>query len=131
MAGGIWLGGAGASVETVSVGTMTLGVIVAGFTATQRNMIVGMAGAKVIQFIMETEHYQDFLTYLSQCLYGALFVSAISVPGMFLDQCSLAWSIWVSIWAGSVITVLAMMLRNEIVMSQISRHYLQEKGVTK
>ena len=65
----------------VSVGTMTLGVVVAGFTATQRNMLLGMAGTKVLRFAATTGYHKDVLDYLAHCIYAALFVTAVSAVG--------------------------------------------------
>ncbi len=50
--------------QAPAAGTMTFGVVVAGFTATQRNMLLGMGGARVLRFAGHTGYCQNVLRYL-------------------------------------------------------------------
>ena len=106
---------------------MTLGVVVAGFTATQRNMLLGMGGTKVLHYAATTGYYKDVLDYLAHCIYAALFVTVVSVPGMFLDGSSWGWSLWLALWVGSVFLVIGLMVRNEWLMSRIFTHFMKEQ----
>ena len=111
----------------ISVGTMTLGVVVAGFTATQRNMLMSMGGTKVLRFAATTGYYRDVRDYLAWCIYAALFVVVVSGAGIFVNCNSWAWSLWLALWVGSVVLVLGFMVRNEILMSRIFTHFIKEQ----
>ena len=80
--------------NTLPAATMTFGIVVAGFTATQRNMLLGMRSSSVLRFLSRTGYYIDVLDYLMQCVYSALLVSAISVVGFFVGSNALLWEMW-------------------------------------
>ena len=115
----------------ISVGTMTLGVVVAGFTATQRNMLLSMGGTKVLRFAATTGYYKDVRDYLAQCIHAALFVVVVSAAGIFISENSWAWFLWLAFWVGSLVLVLVFMIRNEVLMSRIFTHFIKENGSPK
>ena len=106
--------------------TTTLGVVVAGFTATQRNMLLGMRGSSVLRFLSRTGYYINVLDYLMQCLYSALLVSAISIMGFFVDCNTLLWKIWMVAISFTVTLVLIMIWRNEILMARIIKRFMED-----
>ena len=106
--------------------TLTFGIVVAGFTATQRNMLLGMRGSSVLQFLSRTGYYVDVLDYLMQCVYSALLVSAISGVGFFVDSHPLLWKIWIIAISSTVAFVLIAILRNEILMARIIKRFLED-----
>lgn len=110
--------------------TMTFGVVVAGFTATQRNMLLGMRGASVLRFLSRTGYYIDVLDYLMQCVYAALLVSVISVAGFFLGCNGLLWKVWMVAMTFTVSLVLSMILRNEILMARIIKCFMEDPSDT-
>ena len=114
--------------KALPAGTMTFGVVVAGFSATQRNMLLAMRGASVLRFMLRTGYHHDVLEYLMHCVYAALAVSLISLVGFFLGDCELAWKIWLIAIACFVTLVLALVLRNEILMFRIVKHFLEDPG---
>lgn len=111
-----------------SVGTMTLGVVVAGFTATQRNMLLGMGGTKVLRYAATTGYYKDVLDYLAHCIYASLLVTVVSVAGIFVENGGWARSSWLALWVGSIVLVVALMIRNECLMSRIFTHFMGEQS---
>ena len=60
--------------KAVPAATMTFGIVVAGFTATQRNMLLGMRGASILRFLSRTGFYIGVLDNLMQCVYSALLL---------------------------------------------------------
>ena len=106
--------------------TMTFGIVVAGFTATQRNMLLGMRNSSVLRFLSRTGYYIEVLYYLMQCVYSALLVSAISVVGFFVGCNALPWRMWIVTISFAVALVLIMIWRNEILMARIIRRFLEE-----
>lgn len=110
--------------------TMTFGIVVAGFTATQRNMLLGMRGASVLRFLSKTGYYIDVLDYLMQCVYSALLISALSVVGFFLGCDTLLWNAWIVVMTFAVTLVLAMIWRNEMLMSRIIKRFMENPDNT-
>ena len=110
--------------------TTTFGIVVAGFTATQRNMLLGMRSSSVLRFLSRTGYYIDVLDYLMQCLYSALLVSAISVIVFFVDYNSAVWNIWIIIMSFAVSLVLFMIWRNEILMARIIKRFIEDSENT-
>ena len=114
------------SSKAIPAATMTFGIVVAGFTATQRNMLLGMQGSSVMRFLSRTEYSSDVLDYLMHCIYSALLVSIISLVGIFLPDCGPLWGLWIVSVTFTVVLVLALMWRNELMMSRIIRHFLKD-----
>ena len=115
----------------VSAGTMALGLIVAGFTATQRNMLLGMGGAKVLRYAATTGYYKDVLGYLAQCIYAGLIVTLASMIGIFIDNCCWVWPLWLALWVGSIVLVVALLIRNEWLMARIFTRFMEEQKRSK
>lgn len=114
----------------LAAGTMTFGVVVAGFAATQRNMLLGMRGSRVLSFAARTGYNRDVLGYLMGCVYAGLFVSAVSVAGFFLGNSPMLWAWWLAILTGGIVLVLALLLRNEILIRRVIQHFLDEQKST-
>ena len=115
---------------TLPAATMTFGIVIAGFTATQRNMLLGMRGSSVLRFLSRTGYYIDVLNYLMQGIYTALFVSAISVVGFFVNSNPLIWKIWIITVSFAVTLVLVIIGRNEILMGRIIKRFLEDPDST-
>ena len=119
--------------KSLAAGTMTFGIVVAGFAATQRNMLLGMGGSKVLRFAARTEFHHDILDYLMHCVYVGLAVALVSVIGFFLDEDTSfgpfsLWEVWLAILVGLIVCVLALMFRNELVMRQIVERFVEEQA---
>ena len=117
----------------VSAGTMTLGLVVVGFTATQRNMLLGMGGSKVLRFAANTGYYKDIISYLAHCIFAGLSVTVLSLVGLFIDTCSLEWTSWLALWVGSIVLVIGILIRNEMLASRAGEshpHALPEPYVS-
>ena len=112
----------------IPAAAMTFGIVVAGFSATQRNMLLGMRGSSVLRFLSRTMYYNDVLNYFMQGVYTSLLVSAISVVGFFVDSNPLIWKIWIVMFSYSVTQVLLIIGRNEILMGRIIRRFLEDSN---
>ncbi len=110
--------------RTLAAGSMTLGVVVAGFTATQRNMLLGMGGARVLRFAVKTGYYKNVLRYLGECVYVGLIVTVVSAVCVLVS-----WYTWLKLglWGGSVVLVLALIARNEWLMFLIIKRFMEEQ----
>ena len=111
-----------------SAGMMTFGIVVAGFAATQRNMLLDMRGSSVLEFAVKTGFHNDVLQYLMHCVYAGLFVSAVSVIGFFINGNPLLWWGWFAILVGSVVLVIALILRNEVLMGRIVKRFMEDQN---
>lgn len=113
--------------KALSAGTMTFGVVVAGFAATQRNMLLGMRGSSVLKFAVRTGFHDSVLAYLMHCVYAGLVVSVVSVVGFFINSNPLYWSVWFALLIGSIALVIALILRNEILMVRIVKRFMEDQ----
>lgn len=111
----------------VTAGTMALGMIVAGFTATQRNMLLSMTGSKILRFAAKTDYYKDILHYLRECIYAGLFVTAISLFGLFISECGLWREVWLFFWVGSITLTICILVRNEILSHLMFTLFMKEQ----
>ena len=115
--------------KSVAVGMMTLGIIVAGFAATQRNVLLGLSGSTVLRFIADTGYYHDVLDYFAHCQYVALLMVGISGTRLFIESFSmLGWQLWVGSWMTIFVLMLALMVRNEILMYRIVKRFIENQG---
>ena len=106
--------------------TMTFGVVVSGFVATQRNMLLTMSGAEVLRFAVRTGYHQDVLNYLMDGIRAGLLVTVVSLSGFFVSQSSRWWEVWLPGLAGTVVLVVCLLIRNEILVTRMVRHFLEE-----
>ena len=114
--------------KSFAAGTMTFGIVVAGFSATQRNMLLAMGGSKVLRFAVRTGYHNDVLAYLMHCVYAGLLVSAVSVIGFFLgDNAIVPWRIWLAVLTFSVVLVLILILRNEIMIVRMVKRFMEDQ----
>ena len=118
----------GAIPKSLPAGTMTFGIVVAGFAATQRNMLLGMRGSTVLRVALRSGYHNDVLTYLMHCVYAGLFTSAVSVVGFFLGKNALLWNLWLIVLTFAVVLVLALILRNELLMVRIVERFMEDEG---
>ena len=115
----------------VAAGTMTLGVVVAGFTATQRNMLLSMGGSRIMRFAVKSGRYEDVLAYLKHCIWWGLTATAVSIARFFVDECVLAkhdwaWTLWLAACIGVLVGVLASIVRNERLMFIVIGQFIRE-----
>ena len=113
---------------SVPAAGMTFGVVVSGFVATQRNMLLTMSGAEVLQFAVRTGYHRDVIRYLMDAVGAGLLVTTISLCGLFLGENSLLWGIWLSILAGAIVLVICLITRNEGLVTRMVRLYLEESN---
>ena len=106
---------------------MAIGLIVAGFTATQRNMLLSMSGSRVLRFAATTGYYKDVLHYLSECIYAGLFATFLSLIGIFLEDCGVWQSVWLGALVGSILLIICILVRNEVLMNRIFTRFMEEQ----
>ena len=109
-------------------GTMTFGIVVSGFVATQRNMLLTMSGAEVLDFAVRTGYHKDILVYLMDGIRAGLLVTAISLWGFFNGTNDLLWDIWLPCLVAGATLVVCLIIRNEILVNRLVEHYLRELG---
>jgi len=113
--------------EYIIAATIPLGLIVAGFTETQRNMLLSMSGSKVLRFAANSGYYEDILGYLSDCVYAGLFATVVSVTGIFLGENEFLNSVWLATWVGSISLMVAVLARNQILMHRVFTRFMEEQ----
>ena len=107
--------------------TMTFGIVVAGFAATQRNMLLTMSGSEVLRFARTTGYYEDIISYLTNGIHAGLLVTLISLCGFFLGENCALWTAWLSVLTGGVALVLGLTARNEMLSNRLVRRFLEEQ----
>ena len=113
--------------NSIAVGTMTFGIVVAGFSATQRNMLLGMSGSSVLRFAVRNGFHDDILSYLMHCVYSGLTASCISIVGFFLDNHAFLWKAWLIIMTFAVVLIIGLIFRNEIMMVRIVKLFIEDQ----
>ena len=106
-----------------AVGT-ALGVIVAGFTATQRSMLLVMVGSKILRHLARARYDEDALSYLGQTIYLGVVVSVLSVSGIFLPS---HHSVWLGCFVGVASAMFLTLLRNEMIMGIVIGRFLKDQ----
>ena len=109
--------------------TMTFGIVVSGFVATQRNMLLTMSGAEVLRFAVRTGYHHDVINYLMDCIRAGLLVTIISLSGFFLGKNNLLWAMWLPGLAGAIALVICLIFRNEILVTRMVRHFIEEANL--
>ena len=113
----------------LAAATITLGVVISGFTATQRNMLVGMKGLLLFKTIARTGHHQDLILYLKQCVWSSVTLVVVSATRFFLDDAPAEFvQVWEVVWFGTFAFVIASAVRNERLMFQIIGKFLKSQG---
>lgn len=107
---------------------MTFGVVVAGFAATQRNMLLGMGQSRVLRHAARTGYYKDILSYLTNCVYAGLTATGVSVAGFFLGKDVVAWSAWLVALVFIIALIIGLVVRNEIMSTRLVSHFMREQA---
>ena len=113
--------------KPLAAGTMTFGIVVSGFTATQRNMLLGMGGTKVLKFAVRSGYYKDLLWYLAECIFAGLLVVTLSMVRFFIDASAWIWQPWLIICISSIVFVIITMARNEWLMIVVVRRWIEDQ----
>lgn len=112
----------------IPVATMTFGVVISGFTATQRSMMLGMRASRVLHFAATTGYYRAVNVYLTEGILAGLLVAAVSFVAVLLEGiCDTYWHGWTGIWSGSVIWTIGVLVRNEVLMYRLFKRFLEEQ----
>ena len=114
---------------SVPAASMTFGVVVSGFVATQRNMLLTMSGTEVMRFAVRTGYHRAVISYLMDGVRVGLLVTGISLPALLLDQGGNTWwwRIWLSGLGFCIALVVGVLVRNEMLVSAMIRTYLETK----
>ena len=112
------------------IGAMTFGIVVSGFVATQRNMLLTMTGSEVLRFLVRTEYYVDTIDLLMDCIYVGLLFTVTAAAGLLVVAFTEpgyqeAW-LCVIIWMAALVVFLVG--RNERLMAKIVGHYMREQN---
>ena len=107
----------------------TFGVVVSGFVATQRNMLLGMGGSRVMRFLARTGYQEDLNAYLSECVYAGIAVSLFSIAGLFIGNRDVLWPLWAPPAAAGACLLACLLVRNEIVMRRVIARFTEEQAV--
>ena len=113
--------------RTIPAATMTFGIVVAGFVAAQRNMLLTMTGSRVLRFVLKTNYYKHIINYLMDCIWAGLLVVLISLAGFLLKEGSPLWPVWTSALGGSVVLVVGLVCRNELLITLVVREFLKDQ----
>ena len=115
-----------AAPQALPASALTFGVVVAGFSATQRNMLLGMGGSRIIRFLVRNGLQNRALGYFMECVCAGLATTTVAVAGFFLGAPGIHHTIWLAIIIGLIVWVVGVIARNEIAMRVISKRYIDE-----
>ena len=116
------------SIPTAMIATtMTFGIVMAGFSATQRNMLFSLRGSRVIRHAIEINQINRVLSYLAVNPFVGLGLTLYSFLGFLTVDEPIAVRVWVTVLGALVFFALACLTRNEIVMYLILKRYMEEK----
>lgn len=105
----------------------TFGVVLAGFSATQRNMLFPIRSSRVIRRAIEINQMDRILSYLSRSSYVGIVITLYSFIGFFIGEHFLVVRAWMAVLIALVLFALACLARNEAVMSLIVKRYMEER----
>ena len=102
--------------RAVPASAMTLGIVIASFAATQRNMLVGVGFPRRLRRTLNAGYLDDILSYFQQAITLGVVMTFISLLGLFvidIDFLCLTWMVATSV----LITIIGVaMFRNERIM---------------
>lgn len=106
----------------------TFGVVLAGLSAIQRNMLFPIRSSRVIRRAIEINQMDRILSYLSKSSYIGVVISLYSFVGFFVGDNLIVVRVWTAVLGGLVLFALACLTRNEVVMSLILKRFLEERS---
>ena len=113
--------------RAIPAGIMTFGIVVAGFAATQRNMLLTLGGTELLNRLRTTGHGHDVLDYLMQCVYAGVGLSVAAVLGfLFSDNSALFCWLWLILITFFIALILSSVVRNEMIMKRVVKHFIVE-----
>ena len=115
----------------VPAATMTFGVVVAGFTATQRNMLLTMGGSRILRFASTTGYDRHTIDYFDQSIRAGILVVVVSIIAIFLIHYAKPMWTWLPVLCGAIALAGSTIYRNECVMKQVVLRFLAEQRPTR
>ena len=112
--------------RTVPVATMTVGIVVSSFTATQRNMLLGMNTSVVLRRASRANYLEHIFDYLKQTIWFGMATTVVSVIGLFVDGQGTLASIWLVSVVVTIILIVVSTIRNERIMFSIVKRFMDE-----
>lgn len=106
--------------------SMTFGIVLAGFSATQRNMLFTMRNSQVIKRLKKIDHMETVLKYLSRTSYVGIIIVLLSFLGFFVSEYSDLARVWIAFLGGSIFGSIAYLVRNERVMELVLKRFMEE-----
>lgn len=107
---------------------MTVGVVVAGFGATQRNILLGLRFLKLYRWMEEVGYKKEIVRCLKEGIFIGIGIASITSLHFIFDTSSVPlWIVW-TIWFGAVSLLFGVIVRNELLMFRIFQWYVQEQA---
>ena len=105
---------------------MTVGIVIAGFSATLRIMIFSMRNSRVIARLGKIQHRDQVLGYLSKASFSGIGLTLVAFVGFFIPEHQIGALLWIS--ANTLVFFLSIgyLIRNEFVMHLIVKRYMEE-----
>lgn len=122
-----WTSGMTTVPTTLIATAATFGIVMAGFSATQRNMLFSMRGSRVIRRAIEINQMDRVLSYLSKSSYVGIGLTLFSFAGFFVSDHIIVVLAWMTVLGALVLLAVAFLVRNEVVASLILKRYLEER----
>lgn len=121
-----WLIGVTTAPAPLIATAATFGVVLAGFSATQRNTLFPIRSSRVIRRAIQINQMDRILSYLSKGSYVGIVITLYSFTGFFIGEHFLVVRAWIAVLIALVFFALACLARNEMVMSLIMKRYMEE-----
>lgn len=115
------------TVPTALIATAaTFGIVMAGFSATQRNMLFSIRGSRVIRRAIKINQMDRVLTYLSTSSFVGILLTLLSFVAFFVGHNIIIVGVSMGILGALVSFAIGCLVRNEVVMSLIQKRYFEE-----
>lgn len=105
---------------------MTFGIVLAGFSATQRNMLFTMRNSQVIKRLKKIDHMETVLRYLSRTSYIGITIVLFSFVGFFITEYTDVARVSIALLGGLVFGSIGYLVRNERVMELVLKRFMEE-----
>lgn len=116
------------SANLIATTTMTFGIVLAGFSGTQRNMLISIRRTRVIDRAIDINQIERVLSYLTKSSYVGLVLALYSFAGFFIDDHLVVLRAWIAGLGALVFFAIAHLARNEIIMSLILKRIMAKRS---
>lgn len=123
-----WLSGLTTIPPALTGTAMTFGIVMAGFSATQRNMLFSMRGSRVIRRANKNNQMVRVWFYMAYNTFVGIAITLYSFLGFFSGTNLIFNSVWITVLGALVFLALGFLLSSEIILWRVLRQHLDKRS---